>query len=64
MRFRLDQFCGLAGSSVVYQSTKMIPSVVFFGTIGDCFGALECKLLFYLEALVAVWHGFRSALDL
>lgn len=33
-RFPLDQFCGFAGSSVVYQSTKMLPSEVFCGTIG------------------------------
>lgn len=32
-RFLLDQFCGLAGSSVVYQSTRMVPSDVFVGAM-------------------------------
>src|SRR6187402_2458075 len=37
MRFRLDQFCGFAGSSVVYQSTSTMPSEVFFGAMGMLF---------------------------
>ena len=33
-RLTFDQFWGFAGSSVVYQSTRILPSAVFVGAIG------------------------------
>ena len=32
-RGKLHTFCGLAGSSIVYQSTKIVPSAVLVGAI-------------------------------
>ena len=42
-RFPLDQFWGFAASSVVYQSTRILPSDVLWGTMANDFVRSICN---------------------